>query len=421
MSIIEIKHISKIYNLYKSPADRVKEALHPFNKKFHKDFFALKDITFDVNKGDVLGIIGKNGAGKSTLLKILTGVLTPTSGSYTINGRISALLELGGGINPEYTGIENIYFNGSILGLTKEQIDAKIQEIIDFAEIGDFINIPVKTYSSGMAVRLAFAIAINIDPDILIVDEALSVGDMRFQQKSLRRMRKLMEKAKAIIFVTHDIGMVLNFCNKVIWLKDGEIFKSGEPEEICKQYLSYMAYEDIGTEKVDSEASGIPSKINNQSWINTDKFESFGERGACIEKVSFYNTEHQNPILNGNEHVDLLMHVKVFENIHDPIIGFIIKDRLGNNITGMNTFVNDIKIGELNIGTYNFKINFKLPNICNGVYTISPALAEGAMLSHIQHHWVHDVIQFNVNNSDIRYTIGLNHILDNVDFEIIEE
>lgn len=422
MSIIKIENLSKKYNLYEKPVDRVKEAFHPTRKKYHKEFYALRNITFDVNKGDVIGIIGKNGAGKSTLLKILTGVLSQSEGNYNVNGRISALLELGGGINPEYTGKENIYFNGSILGLSKEEVDLKMQEIVDFADIGDFINIPVKTYSSGMIVRLAFAIAINIDPDILIVDEALSVGDVRFQQKSLRKMRELMEKAQAILFVTHDMGTVLNFCNKVVWLRDGEVFKVGEPNDICKQYLSYMAFDDVGVEgeQIEKEEEGVEQENKENTdviWLDTRTFESYGEGGAKIEKIAFHEKNDCGHIdnFNGNEQCVLRFDIKSFQNNPHPIYGFILKDSYGNQITGMNTFVYEQPIEPLTENDrFEVVVEFKLPNLKNGTYTISPALAEGSMENHIQHHWIHDAIVFNVNSKNITNSIGWYFILDEV-------
>ncbi len=421
MSVIKIENLSKVYSLYESPADRVKEAFHPLRKKYHTDFHALHNINIDINKGDVVGIIGRNGAGKSTLLKILTGVLTPTHGSYKINGKVSALLELGGGINPEYTGLENIYFNGSILGLSREQVQERLQEIVDFADIGDFINIPVKTYSSGMVVRLAFAIAINIEPDILIVDEALSVGDVRFQQKSLRKMRELMEKAKAILFVTHDMGTVLNFCNKVVWLKDGEVFRVGEPKDICKQYLSYMAFEDLGSAGLVEISNHDPNSETPTGtvWIKTDSFENYGEKGAIIESVSFHNDcdISQTDNFNGNE--ECVFHMKVVSNetINSPIFGFILKDSYGNQITGMNTFLYDSDVSPLEKACISeIEIRFTLPSLKNGTYTISPAIAEGSMENHIQHHWVHDAIVFNVTSKNEANTVGWYFVLDKIEF-----
>lgn len=420
MSVIKIENLSKVYSIYRSPSDRVKEAFDPLRKKYHTEFHALKNIDLEINKGDVVGIIGRNGAGKSTLLKILTGVLTPSHGSYSINGKVSALLELGGGINPEYTGLENIYFNGSIIGLTREQVEVRLQEIIDFADIGDFINVPVKTYSSGMVVRLAFAIAINIEPDILIVDEALSVGDVRFQQKSLRKMRELMGKAQAILFVTHDMGTVLNFCNKVVWLKDGEVFRIGAPKDICKQYLSYMAFEDLGSTGSDTIQNHVANpELTGTIWIKTDTFENYGEKGAVIEGVSFCNDNDPSQIdnFNGGEECCFRMKINAREQIAAPIYGFILKDSYGNQITGMNTFIYNTEVVSLQKESITeIEIRFTLPSLKNGTYTISPAIAEGSMENHIQHHWIHDAVVFNVNSKNTANTIGWYFVLDKVGF-----
>ncbi|MBO5955611.1 MAG: ABC transporter ATP-binding protein, partial [Clostridia bacterium] len=222
--MIEVKNLSKMYKIYEKPGDRIKEALFPksYEGKI-QEFFALRDVNFSIEKGETVGIIGKNGSGKSTLLKILTGVINHTSGEKIMNGTVSALLELGAGFNPEYTGIENIYLNGTIMGIKKEEVDEKIDEIAEFAEIGDFINRPVKNYSSGMFVRLAFAVAINTDPDILIVDEALAVGDYRFQAKCYNKFEELKEKGKTILFVSHDVDSVRRFCTRALWLDNGKL------------------------------------------------------------------------------------------------------------------------------------------------------------------------------------------------------
>ena len=220
----------------------VKESLNPFGKKHHKDFYALNDLSIEIKKGETVGIIGKNGAGKSTLLKIITGVLTPSSGSVHVNGRIASLLELGAGFNPEYTGVENIYFQGSLMGYTREEVAEKVDEIIAFADIGDFVYQPVKMYSSGMYARLAFAVAINVDPDILIVDEALSVGDAAFQNKCIRKMEEIGKKGITILFVSHDTQTINKFCNRAIWLNNGVIKEQGKPEIILENYMSFMSY-----------------------------------------------------------------------------------------------------------------------------------------------------------------------------------
>ncbi|MEM4134582.1 MAG: ABC transporter ATP-binding protein [Candidatus Micrarchaeia archaeon] len=236
---VKVENLTKIYKLYDKPIDRLKEALNPFGKKYHKDFYALKDVSFEVKKGETVGIIGKNGAGKSTLLKIITGVLTPTSGSIQVNGRIASLLELGAGFNPEYTGIENIYLQGTLMGYTREEIDAKLDEIISFADIGEFIHQPVKMYSSGMFARLAFAVAINVDPDILIVDEALSVGDIFFVEKCISKVNYLLSRGNTtLIFVSHDLTILRRVVRRCIWMENGSIFKDGNALELIDYYAS---------------------------------------------------------------------------------------------------------------------------------------------------------------------------------------
>ena len=234
---IEIRHLVKIYKMYNKPTDRILEAFHLGNKERYKEFRALNDVSFEVKKGETVGIIGTNGAGKSTLLKIITGVLSSTLGEVTIKGKVSALLELGAGFNDEYTGIENIYLNGRMMGYTRKEMDERIGKIIEFADIGDFINHPVKTYSSGMFARLAFAVAINVEPDILIVDEALSVGDVFFQNKCFKKFDELRKRGVTILFVSHDIGSVRQMCSRVLWLEKGSTRAFGEAGSICDMYM----------------------------------------------------------------------------------------------------------------------------------------------------------------------------------------
>lgn len=237
---ISVKNISKVYRIYDSPQDRFREAIFGGRKSYGRDHYALRNISFDVTEGEILGIIGVNGSGKSTLLKIITGVLTPTEGSVTVDGKVSALLELGAGFNPEYTGIENIYFNGMVMGFSREEMDEKIQGIIDFADIGDFIHQPVRTYSSGMYVRLAYAVAVSIEPDILIVDEALAVGDAYFQMKSMSKMQELFRKGKTVLFVSHDTASIKSLCNTAIYLDKGEIVAHGPAKEVVELYEKHV-------------------------------------------------------------------------------------------------------------------------------------------------------------------------------------
>ena len=238
--MIELSHINKIYRLYDKPTDRIRETLHPGRKSYHKAFHALDDVSLKVEKGETLGIIGQNGSGKSTLLKIITGIITPTSGNAAVDGRVSALLELGAGFNQEFTGIENIYLNGTILGYTEAEMDEKMEAILAYAGIGDYVYQPVKTYSSGMFVRLAFAVAIHVDPDILIVDEALAVGDLSFQLKCMDTFTQFREKGITILFVSHDLNTIRRFCTRCIWLKEGHVEMEGDTDAVAARYDGFL-------------------------------------------------------------------------------------------------------------------------------------------------------------------------------------
>lgn len=258
---IKVENLSKVYKLYNSPMDRLKESLHPLRRKYHHDFYALNDISFEIIKGETIGIIGKNGSGKSTLLKIIAGVLTPSLGNIEVKGRISALLELGSGFNPELTGIENVYFNGMLMGFTREEMNEKLDDILAFADIGEFVYQPVKTYSSGMFVRLAFAVAINVDPQILIVDEALSVGDALFSTKCLIAIERFRQKGASILYVTHDTGSITSLCERAIYLKEGRINAIGKAGVIADQYLRALR-EESGL-AVNVKSPKIVPKISN--------------------------------------------------------------------------------------------------------------------------------------------------------------
>ncbi len=271
---ISVQNLSKIYNLYKTPKDRFKEAIHPFKKSYHQNFYALKNIDFTIKKSERVGVIGKNGAGKSTLLKIITGVLSPTSGKVDTVGTIASLLELGAGFNPEMTGVENIYLNATIMGFSKEEIESKIDKIITFADIGDFIQQPVKMYSSGMFARLAFSVAINVEPDILIIDEALSVGDMAFQNKCFRYMDNFIQNDKVILFVSHSLSAIRLLCNRVIWLKDGEVVEIGDTKSVTQRYEEFMRTGTISARKenisTESKSNFIKDRFKHEGELSKD-------------------------------------------------------------------------------------------------------------------------------------------------------
>lgn len=348
-TVIEIKNITKIYNLYNKPSDRLKEALFS-RKSRHTEFAALNDVSFDVCKGEILGIIGKNGSGKSTILKIITNVLTPTSGECIVKGKIAALLELGAGFNMEYTGIENIYLNGQMIGFSKEEMDKKLQDIIDFADIGEHIFQPVKTYSSGMFARLAFSVAISVDPDILIVDEALSVGDVFFQNKCYRRFEEFRDKGKTILFVTHDMGSVIRYCNRCVLLNAGKKVGEGKPQEMVDLYKRIMVGQWNESEEKNSTIENPIDSTNinvNRLWkeqISTNPdMEVYGDGRAEIIDFGIFSDSGNigNNVYKG-DYYTVKMKVRINDDNLNPIFAFKLRDVKGTELTGTNTMLEDI-------------------------------------------------------------------------------
>lgn len=355
-SVIEIKNISKIYNLYNKPSDRLKEALFS-RKSRHTEFAALNDVSFNVNKGEILGIIGKNGSGKSTILKIITSVLTPTSGECIVKGKIAALLELGAGFNMEYTGIENIYLNGQMIGFSKDEMDKKLQDIIDFADIGEHIYQPVKTYSSGMFARLAFSVAISVDPDILIVDEALSVGDVFFQNKCYRRFEEFRERGKTILFVTHDMGSVIRYCNRCVLLNAGKKVAEGKPQEMVDLYKRIMVGQWNENEENTQDSTSIQSSNvkNDQLWkdqISTNPdIEVYGDgRADIIDFGIFSDTGDIGNNVYKGDYYSVKMKVRINEDNLNPIFAFKLRDIKGTELTGTNTMLEDIDTSQCKKG-----------------------------------------------------------------------
>lgn len=327
-TIIDIKHLNKVYNLYDKPIDRLKEVLSPTHKSYHREHYALNDISLEIKKGESVGIVGKNGSGKSTLLKIITGVLNPTSGEMNVQGKISALLELGAGFNPEYTGIENIYLNGTMMGYSKAEMDEKVDDIIAFADIGDFINQPVKTYSSGMFARLAFAVSINVEPEILIVDETLSVGDTRFQIKCMDKMKEMMGGGTTVLFVSHDINAIRRFCTRCIWINEGKMKEVGSVNMVSDHYIDFL-------KMLDAE---------NQVGVENDKTDGFIPKKGIVAEIIDFN------ILNvKNEKVDEVYYdetvkIQIVYDVYDekikyPVMGVAIRGCDDKYINGLNTLL----------------------------------------------------------------------------------
>lgn len=374
---IKVSHLTKVYKLYDKPIDRLKESLHPLGKQYHKDFYALSDVSFEIKKGETVGIIGKNGAGKSTLLKIITGVLTPSSGHVHVNGRIASLLELGAGFNPEYTGIENIYLQGTLMGYSKEEMDVKIDEILSFADIGDFVYQPVKSYSSGMFARLAFAIAINVDPDILIVDEALAVGDVFFVQKCMAKLDSFKKAGKTILFVSHDTAIIKNICNKALFIKNGELVANGNAIEVSDTYLAYLFKREVKRPKEEVEKDTFCTKANEENYIpNLQK--RLGDQRCQILGIGLYNKKMNSIQSVCNNSIIILR--MTFKNTTDSCIdnltvGYILKNSKGIEIASNNSEIEQTEIGSIGINAKRtIKIEIKIPLYHPGQYTFTPTI-----------------------------------------------
>ncbi|MCR4942904.1 MAG: ABC transporter ATP-binding protein [Clostridium sp.] len=395
--MIEIKDLVKKYNIYDDPMDRLKETLSLTGKSYHREFVALDGLTFNVEKGDAIGILGKNGSGKSTLLKMVTGVLTPTSGTLKVNGKIAAILELGAGFNMEYTGRENIYLNGTMMGYTKEEMDERVEGIIEFADIGEFIEQPVKIYSSGMFARLAFAVAINVDPDILIVDEALAVGDTRFQIKCINKMKDLKESGTTILFVSHATEQVKRFCNKAIWLKDGKIKNMGESSEIVDLYEDFMKY---GT--TDNQADVRLKEKQQEEEKEEEKQEGLREfRVPNNEDIlaSIAEVKISKEKMKTFEDLEVEITYDIYkEDIDGFLLGAAIYTPNREYIFGPNTFLDKSKVPNT-FGRH--KVIYKIPkmNLLGGVYTIDVGIFTHESI--VQLDYKQAVCEFTIQNKYI--------------------
>ncbi len=403
-TVISLAHITKIYKLYNRPQDRFKETFSLTHKKYSRDFYALRDISFDIKRGESVGFVGKNGSGKSTLLKILTGVLNQTDGVKNINGRISALLELGAGFNQDFTGMENIYLNGTIMGIPREEMEKRVDSIIRFADIGDFIYQPVKTYSSGMFVRLAFAVAIHVDPEILIVDEALAVGDTRFQMKCMDKFMEFMEAGKTILFVSHDVNMIKRFCSRTIWINEGDMVMDGETDLVTDKYTDFLK-------------SGLTLKeyqalTDTDSGQETKPQEQAAEHMiAEIESVRLRNSDGEeiSEIQQGQDVTVEVIYQVYEEQVDEPVLGVAIRSIDHEYICGLNTLLDGMEISwkkgrntacltydgfNLTGGNYYFDaalfdrtatVNFDYKSQIKKFFVRMDYIAEGVVV--LNHHW----------------------------------
>jgi lipopolysaccharide transport system ATP-binding protein len=437
---ISVQRLSKCYQIYDKPQDRLLQILAGGRRQFFREFWALHDVSLEIRKGETVGIIGRNGSGKSTLLQIICGTLNQSAGEVIVNGRVAALLELGSGFNPEFSGRENVYMNCALYGMTNEQTAHRLADIEAFADIGDFIDQPVKTYSSGMMVRLAFAVIAHVDADILVIDEALAVGDTFFTQKCMRFLRQFM-KTGTVLFVSHDIGSIKSLCNHALWLEKGRVEHIGSPKEVADLYLEafYEAQQGKSTttrmkpvavqrqkhEKDQRLAFINASQLRNDLEVFSFDPEaaSFGKGGAQIAEVEFLDDAGARlKWVVGGETVSLSVTAVAHEALASPIIGFFIKDRLGQALFGDNTYLSycEAPVSCENGSWLHAQFTFQMPILPPGDYSVNVALADGTQDSHVQHHWVHDAVHFKSVSSSV--TTGLIGIpMQQIKLNIAEE
>jgi len=427
---IRVRDLSKCFQIYEKPRDRLQQFVLPRlrrlvglpPKAYFREFWALEGVTFEVRRGETLGIIGRNGSGKSTLLQILCGTLHASGGEVQTRGRIAALLELGSGFNPEFTGAENVRLNAAVLGLTQQEIADRFDDIVAFADIGGFLDQPVKTYSSGMMVRLAFAVMAHVDADVLVIDEALAVGDAFFTQKCMRYLRNFM-KTGTVLFVSHDTTSIRSLCSRAIWLEKGRVLKDGEPKEVSEAYLEafYESQQGRGT-TTRMKPARMPetreiAKDQRQDFINASNLRndlevfdfnpdspSFGQGGAQITDVVLLDgAGGRLAWVVGGEQVTLRVMAKARVHLTSPIIGFYIRDKLGQTLFGDNTYLSYVDApvacdpGE----GLQAEFRFPMPLLPPGNYSITVAVANGTQDQHVQHHWIHDALIFRSENSSV--------------------
>ena len=409
-AVIRVEGLGKTYQIYEKPVDRLLQMFFQGRKSFHKEFHALEDVSFDVKRGETVGIIGRNGSGKSTLLQLICGTLNPTSGSSEVKGRVAALLELGSGFNAQFTGRENVYLNGALLGLTKEEINDRFDDIESFAEIGQFIDEPVKTYSSGMVVRLAFAVIAHVDADILVIDEALAVGDAIFTQKCMRFL-KAFKKERTLLFVSHDSSAVANLCDKAIWLKSGRVQNMGNVTDVIQSYhadnlkaiaksLGPKDEEEITKGSFEKKADENEIEVLNQGSGFNHKSQLGGIGTAQILAAGFRNNEGVlSKRLKGGEKVSLIVISKTFQPVEGLLVGYTLKNRLGEVLIEDNNTENtkekQIMVPSEAIIRSEFK--FKMPKLREAEYVLDLAIAEGTREKHVQLIWQYDALVVSVH------------------------
>ncbi len=419
---VRLEGVSKSFQLYRKPHHRLLQGLFRGRKQYFTEFWALRDITFEVHKGETLGIIGRNGAGKSTLLEIMSGTLAQNTGTVEIDGRVAAILGLGAGFSPDFTGRENVHMLASVLGLGKTDLDDRFEDIAAFAEIGDFMDQPVKTYSNGMVMRLAFAVMVNVDADILIVDEALAVGDIYFAQKCVRFFEKF-QQSGTLLLVSHDMATIQSLCSSAVWLDNGRICASGDVDSVTKAYLESF-YAKKATELTENRRfrdgaggsrgadeappPGSRKIVSGREWITRSRVQvgafdqnaaSFGEGGAEIWNAGFFS-ENEVPLreIFGGEDVAFVVKARVSAKMESPAIGFVVKNKAGRIVYDLSTYYplkhKDLSFSPGTAVTVRFR--YRLPVLAKGEYLMSLAIAEGDAFDHVQLHWIHDAVKLSV-------------------------
>lgn len=411
---IEAEGLAKSYLVYDRPADRLKQAVAPRlhrllgplargrpEPRFFREHHALRPLSFTIPRGETVGIVGRNGSGKSTLLQLVCGTLTPSAGEVRVAGRVAALLELGSGFNPEYTGIENVFLNASVLGLSREDTERRLPEILAFADIGEFVHQPVKTYSSGMVMRLAFAVIAHVDADILVIDEALAVGDAFFQQKCLRWLKRFQERG-TILFCAHDAAAVVGLCTRAIWLDKGVLRMQGEAKAVMEAYSSFIAAEVMGlpaeaVKVAEAKPEAAAPAAPEAGWRPVP--EGTGEYGSGLARITHLRlldaaTGREPSLFTGGMELALEMRIAAAAPLHDLLFGVIVKDRLGtavlsaNNSTWAGPLLRQLPAGGCGVA----RLRFQLPHLAGGTYVLGVAVASGTQAAHVQHHWVHEAL-----------------------------
>ena len=407
MNAVEFQGVSKSYAIYDSPGDRFRELVSLNRIKRHRDFWALHDLTFEVRRGETFCIVGENGSGKSTLLQMVAGILQPSSGTIAVDGRVSALLELGAGFNPEFTGRDNVYLNGSILGLTTRQIDERYKNIETFAEIGDFIDQPVKTYSSGMVVRLAFAVAINVDPEILLVDEALAVGDIYFRQRCMRKVHEMRTRGITILFVSHAVADVKAIGDRALWLDHGRVVELGDPDRVVARYLAAMVEKDstylqikAGTEAQRQSAGPVRAPEVVETIPNID--HRYGDGRAEVLGIAVLD-EQGRPLhlLDPSSRILVRISVRAREEVPMPMVGFMLRNQLGMDFSGTNTAREGYELAPMQPGDiYTVDFYLDLPELYPASFSFSPAIADGTLLGYRMCDWIDNAVVLQMGRSE---------------------